>query len=183
MADSGIKKIRIQSSDIPEPAGSQTDLSYNIRYRVVSEDKNRNSHWSQFYKLYAETTFDEVGWDPENPITSSIPNSIVVTKSSHQIELTWTMPALLIASPTPEEKDMQTKQASIKSFDVYVQWKSGNNPEIISDWVWLRTSNSSRYAMSYVDGQDYARFRVQKVTQEKQAWNAATYLITDWQSL
>ena len=32
-------------------------------------------------------------------------------------------------------------------------------------------------------GPDYARFAVQKITQLKQRFNAATYLVTDWESL
>lgn len=47
MADSNIKKLIIPKSSIP-PINYDTS-KYNIRYRVISEDKNRVSHWSPIY--------------------------------------------------------------------------------------------------------------------------------------
>ena len=47
MADANIKKTRILKSALP-PVDSET-LKYNTRYRVISEDKNRTSHWSPIY--------------------------------------------------------------------------------------------------------------------------------------
>ena len=47
MADSNIKKFRIPKSSIP-PIDHDTS-KYNVRYRVISEDKNRVSHWSPIY--------------------------------------------------------------------------------------------------------------------------------------
>ena len=47
MADSNIKKLKIPKSSIP-PIDHDTS-KYNIRYRIISEDKNRVSHWSPIY--------------------------------------------------------------------------------------------------------------------------------------
>ena len=47
MADANIKKTRILKSALP-PVDFDT-LKYNTRYRVISEDKNRTSHWSPIY--------------------------------------------------------------------------------------------------------------------------------------
>ena len=47
MPDANIKKVRIPKSSLP-PIDSDT-LGYNIRYRIISEDKNRTSHWSPVY--------------------------------------------------------------------------------------------------------------------------------------
>jgi hypothetical protein len=52
MADIGIKKVTILKSDIKSISGDEQ--GYVLRYRVVSEDKNRSSHWSPQYKLSAE---------------------------------------------------------------------------------------------------------------------------------
>lgn len=43
-----LKKAKISLSDIPVV---DADNQYIVRYRVVSEDKNRVSHWSQFLKV------------------------------------------------------------------------------------------------------------------------------------
>ncbi len=47
MADANIKKTRILKSALP--AIDHDTLKYNTRYRVISEDKNRTSHWSPVY--------------------------------------------------------------------------------------------------------------------------------------
>lgn len=50
MADSRIKKVTIESTDLP---GVNSENQYLVRFRVVSEDKNRTSHWSPIYKVNA----------------------------------------------------------------------------------------------------------------------------------
>ena len=47
MADANIKKLRILKSSLP-PVDHDTE-KYNLRYRVISEDRNRTSHWSPIF--------------------------------------------------------------------------------------------------------------------------------------
>ena len=47
MVDSNIKKTRVLKSSLP-PVDHDTG-KYNIRYRIISEDRNRTSHWSPIY--------------------------------------------------------------------------------------------------------------------------------------
>ena len=44
MADAGIKKVIIRKASLP--ALDHDKVGYVFRYRIVSEDKNRTSHWS-----------------------------------------------------------------------------------------------------------------------------------------
>lgn len=53
MADSGIKKVRIPKNQLP-PVGD--DNEHLIRYRVISDDKNRVSHWSPIFIVPAQDT-------------------------------------------------------------------------------------------------------------------------------
>lgn len=50
MADIGIKQIRISKEELP-PVDS--DNSYTLRYRIISEDKNRVSHFSPMTSISA----------------------------------------------------------------------------------------------------------------------------------
>jgi len=59
MADSNIKKLRIPKSSIP-PIDHDTS-KYNVRYRVISEDKNRVSHWSPIYNSEGQTVIGTTG--------------------------------------------------------------------------------------------------------------------------
>jgi len=47
MPDANIKKLRVLKSSLP-PVDYDTE-KYNLRYRVISEDRNRTSHWSPIF--------------------------------------------------------------------------------------------------------------------------------------
>ena len=49
MADQGIKKAIVKKEDLPSFDGK--NQRYSVRYRVVSDDKNRFSHWSPYHSL------------------------------------------------------------------------------------------------------------------------------------
>jgi hypothetical protein len=185
MPDKNIKKNIILKKDLPNVIGDDTSLNYEIRYRMISEDKNRLSHWSPINILEAQNTEDETGFDPNEIENTSIPNNVLIKTSDHTADLSWTMPSLLITNPTLEEKELQKIQAAIKSFDVYVQWREDS---INSDWVWVGTSDGTKFSINYPpksggNGPDYIKFAVQKITQTKERFNAATYLETDFVSL
>ena len=180
MVDQNIKKVRILKKDLPNYVGNNDELFYQMRYRVVSEDKNRSSHWSPIHKLESTSTFDEVGFDIEDIAGTSIPHNVYIDDSNHTAAITWTMPSLLITNPTDEQKLTQVYEGSLKSFDVYVQWKISGS---YGDWIWVGVSNG-KYDMKYPStGPTHMKFRIQKVTQIKQAFDAATYLISTEQAL
>ena len=180
MVDQNIKKVRILKKDLPNYVGNNDELFYQMRYRVVSEDKNRSSHWSPIHKLGSTSTLDEVGFDIEDIAGTSIPHNVYIDDSNHLAAITWTMPSLLITNPTNEQKLTQVYEGSLKSFDVYVQWKISGS---YGDWIWVGISNG-KYDMKYPStGPTHIKFRVQKVTQIKQAFDAATYLISTEQAL
>jgi hypothetical protein len=183
MADNNIKKVILKKTDLPNPIGDSTTLDYNIRYRIISEDQNRFSHWSQITKLTVNNTNYETGFDPNDTLGTNIPHDIYINNQAHTAAISWTMPSLLIPDPTPEEKILQLQQAAISEFDVYVQWKTG---AALSSWIWVGKSNGTSYSISYPHGTgapDEIKFRIQKVTLIKAPFNAATYLISDLHNL
>lgn len=185
MPDKNIKKNIILKKDLPNVIGDDTTLNYEIRYRIISEDKNRVSHWSPINILESDNTGDETGFDSNDPEGTSIPNNVLIKNSDHVAEISWTMPSLLITNPTEEEKILQKIQAAIKQFDVYVQWQESSTN---SEWVWVGTSEGTRFSINFQPksggvGPDYIKFAVQKVTQLKERFVAATYLETNFVSL
>jgi hypothetical protein len=74
MADAGIKKVIIQKKNLPSISG--VDNKYIVRYRIISEDKNRTSHWSSQYKLGA-------------PLINTVKHSLSVDPESDVIRLVW----------------------------------------------------------------------------------------------
>lgn len=74
MADPGIKKIIIPKASLPAVFG--TGQKYVVRYRIISEDRNRTSHWSPQYSL------NVAAQDPIN-------YSVVVEQEAGIIRLVW----------------------------------------------------------------------------------------------
>jgi hypothetical protein len=82
MVDSNIKKVTIKKALLP-PIDHDSQ-KYNIRYRIVSEDKNRNSHWSVVYNSgqYVADTYTGSVSKTENIITAVWTKQEVVTQGS-----------------------------------------------------------------------------------------------------
>ena len=59
MADAGIKQIRIAKSSLPPINGNK--LTYDFRYRIITEDKNRTSHWSPIYSADMQPVISTTG--------------------------------------------------------------------------------------------------------------------------
>jgi len=183
VVDNNIKRVIIKKSDLPNPVGNSTTLDYNIRYRVISEDQNRFSHWSPITTLTVNNTNDETGFDPNDIVATNIPYNINIDNQAHMAYISWTMPSLLIVNPTPEEQILQQQQAAISEFDVYVQWTTGT---AMSNWIWVGKSTGTSYSISYPHGQgapDEIKFRIQKVTIIKGPFDSATYLISTSENL
>jgi|694.fasta_scaffold00107_86 hypothetical protein len=70
MADRGIKKVVIPKSTLPSVT---LDNKYFVRYRIVSQDKNRVSAWSPTFELNAITPTPLLA----SNVTYSINNKLV----------------------------------------------------------------------------------------------------------
>jgi hypothetical protein len=99
MTDSGIKKVIIKKEDLPGINGD--NFSYNIRYRIIQDDKNLSSAWSNFYNLSAATQQVRTNL-PYSYSVDTITNNLGQT--SKNIRLGWT------ANPG----------LKIKNFDVFI---------------------------------------------------------------
>jgi hypothetical protein len=49
MSNPVVKKVIIKKEDLP--AFNGVSQNYLVRYRIISEDRNRSSHWSPYYSL------------------------------------------------------------------------------------------------------------------------------------
>ena len=63
MADKNIKKSIIKKQDLP-PFSGQTG-KIRLRYRVISEDRNRSSHWSKIHELILPSVTQLATYDHE----------------------------------------------------------------------------------------------------------------------
>jgi hypothetical protein len=107
MADAGIKKIRIRQSDISEI--NVNEEGYVLRYRVVSEDKNRTSQWSPISIIQPGYTY--VGGD------------ISFNKSGQVATLAWDSVSIQLDGS-------EVRKAS--EFDIWLKWDRSDG----GDWLY-----------------------------------------------
>ena len=107
MADTRIKKVIINKASLPALNG---DLEkYVVRYRVISEDRNRISHWSpQFYIS-------------PSPLVAGSASNIIVNKVDNSIVVSW-----------PLDSDSE-----ILSSDIFVAW--GTQPGSVGVYEYYAT--------------------------------------------
>jgi hypothetical protein len=130
MAEEVIKKIKITQDNLPT-INSITE-KYDIRYRVISEDKNRTSHWSPIINIDPQYTY-VLG-------NISISSSALTT-------VAWDAVTIKIG-------DQVIRQA--KDYDVWVKWSKADGA---GDFVYVeRISTNSIILVHpttfYIDGVD-----------------------------
>lgn len=128
MVDSNIKKVMVPYDQLPASYSNNAAVSYNVRYRVISEDKNRVSHWSRIYTINAATNNDG---DPLiNPYTYSYVKETVTTSSGTTIgiRLGWQLQSGATVPVVPP------------SYDIFVSRDSGS-------WTFLDNTVAQTYTV------------------------------------
>lgn len=111
MADPGIKKVTIFKNELP--AVNADTVSYSVRYRIVSEDKNRFSAWSPIVDISA-------------PATTLLDYSISVTSLASLVTVAW--------NPKPE--------LGLSNYDVFIRW-IGAGTDNLTNYPWAFVTNTT----------------------------------------
>ena len=107
MADAGIRKIIYRQEDLPE---INVDLEgYLVRYRIISDDRNRTSHWSPLFLVKPEYTY-----------TSGLTS---IGKSADHVNLIW--------DPVQIYKDNNFIRNAVE-YDIWLRWDKEDG----GDWVY-----------------------------------------------
>jgi hypothetical protein len=133
MANEVIKKVKVEQDSLPT-LSSLTE-KYDVRYRIVSEDKNRTSHWSPIVTI-----------DPQYVYVSG--NISIV--SSGITTVAWDTVTIKIGTQI-------IRQA--KDYDVWVKWSraAGNG-----DWNYVQRISGNSISLVhpstfYINGVDQAQ--------------------------
>jgi hypothetical protein len=151
MSNPIVKKVIIKKQDLPAFSGALQN--YLVRYRVVSEDRNRTSHWSPRYKIDVEPEINRETSPPE----SWIPHSVVLNGSS--LNVVWTPPANLKSD-----------------FDLYVKWGA-------DDFKYVTSIQTFSYSILVPEGYETVQFAVQVPTFPKERFIKATLFESEEESL
>jgi hypothetical protein len=151
MVDAGIKKVKIPFEEFPlvqfttlfntETEREEVNfLYYDFRYRVISEDKNRFSHWSSIQRNIQPDITDPF------PYTNAEANRFSVTKSGEIITAIWSFPGDLeiaerVALEPEDPNYMSIEEADYvkifrktRTFDIWVRWTDDPSPTSEEDW-------------------------------------------------
>lgn len=144
MADENIKKIVIEQKDLP-PINSD-EGKYVVRFRVVSEDRNRVSHWSPQYLV-----------EPK-PLEIIDDEGITLQSSNGFLSVTWDTPITL----------------RIPHYDIYVSWGQDvgdidpDNPDyfatVSSSFVSIPIPQAASVAQVFIQTMTYPRKRLNYLT-------------------
>ena len=100
MAEEVIKKVKV-SQDILPTINSITER-YDVRYRIISEDKNRTSHWSPIINIDPQYTYvsgnifisssglTTVAWDA---VTIKIGDQVIRQAKDYDVWVKWSKAA------------------------------------------------------------------------------------------
>ena len=137
MADKNIKKSIIKNKDLPPFSGKTGKI--RLRYRIISEDRNRSSHWSKIHEIAM-------------PIVAS-PYSYTLSKqkqgntSVHQIILQWLKPS-----------DFYTMDQ--KMYDIFLKTNTVSGEPNIADYSYLETQEGFFNVKFLLDADDVDNFNI-----------------------
>jgi hypothetical protein len=153
--DLNIKKVIIPKADLP--AIFSNNFSYNVRFRIVSEDKNRLSHWSHIYNIDATEQIPGVSNKLNySYVSEDAKDSIgTIIKS---LRFNWDVPTDL----------------GISFFDIFVK-RALTDPATTETYQYLGTTSSNTYSIFKTGSESHIQVAVQAPTYPKQI-NSSAYL-------
>lgn len=130
MADQGIKKSSVEQVALP-PISVAAE-GYFVRYRVISEDRNRTSHWSPIFLLQPNYTY--------------VSGSTDLSKVSNHVNIIW--------DPVRIFKDSNFIRTALE-YDIWLRWDKNDG----GDWAYADRveGNSSTFiipATYFINGVD-----------------------------
>jgi hypothetical protein len=147
--DSGIKKAKVLKEDLP--AFNSNDLGYFVRYRIVSSDKNRSSHWSPYYFL-------------QTGAIQPVPCSVTVSGTSPKVlNLVWQHPKIA-------EDSAETEISIFKQYDIYIRTNLSFNPDDLNPlngFYYLSSPSSTQFSTLLPTGISWFQVAVQVPTYPK----------------
>jgi hypothetical protein len=151
MADAGIKKVTIKNEDLPPVQFTaiynnvlnreEVDmLHYDFRYRIVSEDRNRFSHWAPIVRFRMP--------DVATPFPYTADNRISISKGGNPEVVTavWTKPGI-----EDNPSDYENIYNKTTSYDIWIRWNSNNNAidgtSGWTNWEYISTVASNTFSI------------------------------------
>jgi hypothetical protein len=146
MVDSGIKKATIKNQDLPYIRFDNTDLFYDVRYRILTDDKNRVSGWSAIKRIIVPKPSDA---DLPYTLSPRITLYTVNTGSGGKgITTTWTFPQNSAEfNIDPYKAELERQFSLDNTFDIFIRWSPNTSGSTWDPWKYETTISTNTYSL------------------------------------
>jgi hypothetical protein len=146
MVDANIKKVTILNNQLPLISTDSDGLFYDTRYRIVSEDKNRLSHWSPIKRIDMPPTTDaDLPYTTTPRITVYSVNTGTGGKA---ISASWIFPQTdAELNPDPYKAELERRFRQVTFFDIFIRWSPNNTGSTWDPWKYETTISSNSYSI------------------------------------
>jgi len=134
VADKNIKKSVILKKNLPEFSGKTG--KYEVRYRIISEDRNRTSHWSKIHAL-------------------TVPSVTQLTSTSYKLVVQETDPTIYVVQLfwTPNNSYL------FNIFDIYLATNKASGEPVVADYSYNRRVSVPQFSIN-LDNDDIDNFSI-----------------------
>lgn len=136
MADKNIKKSIIKKQDLP-PFSGQTG-KIRLRYRIISEDRNRSSHWSKIHEVALPVI--------ASPYSYTLSKQKQGNTSIHEIILQWTKPEVYLQV--------------MRDYDIFLKTNTAVGEPEVATYSYLETQQGFFKVRFLLDQDDVDNFNV-----------------------
>ena len=137
MADKNIKKSIIKKKDLPPFSGETGKI--RLRYRIISEDRNRASHWSKIHEIAMPVI--------ASPYSYTLSIQKQGNTSIHEVILQWVPPG-----------DFQLQY--MRNYDIFLKTNTAVGEPAISTYSYSQTQEGFFYVRFLLDQDDVDNFNV-----------------------
>lgn len=138
-----VKKVTLKNNTLPFVQIDNDGPYYAIRYRIISEDRNRFSHWSPIYRIDMPPTSDAgLPYTTSNNITGYKTN---ISAGVETITVIWSHPETF---GTTDQEVLASIFAKINTYDIWTRWNVNNTPTVEAsweDWKFFATVSNSNF--------------------------------------
>lgn len=148
MADQGTKKVTVLKNTLP-PINAEEE-KYIVRYRIISEDRNRISHWSPQFAI-SPVPLDLEAAQDQNVVLQVIGESLIAK---------WNV------SAQAQEEFAKNPSLALSSYDIYVAW--GSQQDSVGTLEYFATVSGNYISIPKETSALAARVVVQNMTYPRQ---------------
>jgi hypothetical protein len=145
--DYSIKKVIVSKDKLP-PISAEYE-KYVVRYRIISEDRNRISHWSPQHEISpASIDLESTEAEDRSNISISVAGALLVIR--------WN------TSAWAQEEFLKNPSIELSSYDIYLGW--GDNEVATEPVQYYATSSGNYITIPVESGKQSVRVVVQTLT-------------------